>query len=167
VDFDKLMKRESYTLHQLDKVKSALDFVNGDVDESPFPSEDCVVEWFNKSNLFEQILQQLKDRFNLCEKDSEKVQVLTVLPENWSVENIQAHFKTSVRMITKAKSLAKEKGIMSTPNKKGGKSLSPDIVKAVIEFYLREEVSRELPGKNDVVSIKENGEKVKKRKRLV
>jgi hypothetical protein len=37
----------------------------------------------------------------------------------------------------------------------------------VLLFYLRDDVSRPLPGRKDVISVKENGERVSKRKRLV
>ncbi len=70
-------------------------------------------------------------------------------------------------MATQAKYLAAEKGILSTPNPKAGKSLEEETVVAVQSFYYHDDVSRAMPGKKDCLSVMDHGEKVKKSKRLV
>lgn len=52
-------------------------------------------------------------------------------------------------MITVAKNLAKQKGILSSPNPKPGKTLDEVVVKKVIEFYESQEISHEMPRKKD------------------
>ena len=52
-----------------------------------------------------------------------------------------------------AKKTAREKGILSDPNPKRGKTLEEDTVQRVKEFYLSEDVSRQMPGKKDTVSV--------------
>ena len=51
------------------------------------------------------------------------------------------------------KKTAREKGILSDPNPKRGKTLEEDTVQRVKEFYLSEDVSRQIPGKKDTVSV--------------
>lgn len=43
----------------------------------------------------------------------EKLQILTLLPSNWTVQDIQEYFQVSKYMITLAKKLQNEKGSMS------------------------------------------------------
>ena len=52
------------------------------------------------------------------------------------------------------KKTAREKGILSDPNPKRGKTLEEDTVQRVKEFYLSESVSRQVPGKKNTVSVK-------------
>ncbi len=51
-------------------------------------------------------------------------------------------FGCSQRLATKAKHLAIEKGILTTPNPKVGRTLSKDTEKKVKEFYYLDDVSR-------------------------
>lgn len=74
-----------------------------------------------------EILTQLKGKFGTASK-SEKIQILTILPQSWSIRKVQAEFGTSIWMARKAKQLVKEKGVMSTPNPKPGHSLPESTV---------------------------------------
>jgi len=58
-------------------------------------------------------------------------------------------------------------GILCTPNKREGRKLSEETIQAVKDFYLRQDVSKELTGKNNTVSVKEDGKRVQKGKRLL
>ena len=42
-----------------------------------------------------EIIKQLKDKFQASTTNSEKVQVLTVLPKRWSVRKVQSEFGAS------------------------------------------------------------------------
>ena len=70
-------------------------------------------------------------------------------------------------MATKAKCLAIEKGILSTPNTKVGSGFEPDTIESVKKTSYKDEISRVMPGKKDCVTILQNGEKMKIQKRLV
>lgn len=72
----------------------------------------------------DEILAQLKQKFHSCTENSEKVQILTVLPKSWSIRKIGA----SNYMVRKVKDLVREKGIMSTPNPKLGNPLASHTV---------------------------------------
>ena len=64
---------------------------------------------------------------------SEKIQILTVLPNSWSLCKIMQEFGVSNYMARCAKNLVAEKGILSTPNLKHGRCLpaaTEDLVKA-------------------------------------
>ena len=57
---------------------------------------------------------------------------------------------------------------MSSPNKKIGKALDPQTEKKVKDFFFRQDVSKEVPGKSNVVSVKgDDGRRTLKTKRLV
>lgn len=114
-----------------------------------------------------EIICQLKEKFHTSTSRSEKVQILTILPKSWSIRKIEREFKASNFMVRKAKQLVKEKGILSSPNPKPGKTLNEKLANTVREFYESDFVSRIMPGKKDYVSVKQlNGKRICKQKRL-
>lgn len=76
-------------------------------------------------------------------------------------------FGASERQTRKAKELAAESGILTSPNSKRGRVLASGTISLVKAFYLDDENSRIIPGKKDFVSIKKDDgfrEHVKKKK---
>lgn len=73
------------------------------------------------------------------------VQILTVLPKNWSIEFGATNF-----MARQAKNLAHEKGILSSPNLKPGRTLLAATEELVLSMYHNDEISRTMPGKKIV-----------------
>ena len=69
-------------------------------------------------------------------------------------------------MARAAKKLAKEKGVLSTPNPKPGRSVPETIIEQVKRFYESDDVSRQMPGKKDCVAMN-NGKKTTVQKRLI
>lgn len=70
---------------------------------------------------FRSLIEKLHDKFN--DKDTEKsvkIQILTLLPENWSERHICEVMNTSRHWSRVAKNLVEEKGILSTPESKLG-----------------------------------------------
>ena len=61
-----------------------------------------------------EMIAQLKEKFRMSTKTSEKMQVLTVLPKSWSIRKTEHQFQATNYMVRKAKQLVEEKGIMST-----------------------------------------------------
>ena len=55
------------------------------------------------------MLQQLKEKFKVTTKKSEKLQVLTVLPKSWSPKQIQQEFGVTLYMARKSKELVKRR----------------------------------------------------------
>ena len=114
-----------------------------------------------------EMITQLKDKFNKTELRSEKLTILTVLPRSWTLATIKEEFEVSDYMARQAKTLVREKGILSSANCRAGKSLSKDIVNVVQDFYKSDSVSRIMPGMKDYVSVKKDGVRVHEQKHLV
>ena len=95
---------------------------------------------------FKEVILQLKHKFDDSEKVSEKVQVLTVLPQSWSIRRIQEEFGATYRTARLSKQLAASEGIMATPNARLGKVLPKAVEEKVVAFYLSDNVSRMMPG---------------------
>ena len=64
-----------------------------------------------------------------------KIQVLTLTPESWSRRQAAEFFEESEYSIRVARKLKEEKGILSVPNPRHGKTLSEDIRKVVVNFF--------------------------------
>ena len=92
-----------------------------------------------------------------------KIQVLTLTPESWSRRQAAEFFEESEYSIRVARKLKEEKGILSVPNPRHGKTLAEDIRK-VVNFFEDDEFSRIMPGKKDYVSV---GKNVHKQRRLL
>ena len=114
-----------------------------------------------------EMVKQLKEKFHSTMDRSEKVQVLTVLPQSWTVRKVQAEFGASNYMVRTAKQLVKQNGVLSTPNLKQGHGLAADTITLVQEFYDLDEVSRIMPGMKDFVSVRKGDSRIHVQKRLV
>jgi len=53
------------------------------------------------------MLRQLKDKFHTFSSQSEIIQVLTVLPNSWSICRVQDEFGASDYMVRRAKELVR------------------------------------------------------------
>ena len=84
---------------------------------------------------------------------SEKHTILTILPKSLSRQKIIEEFHCSECMARQAKSLVREKGVLSTPDPQFGKCMHSEIA-AVVDFYHSLDVSRQMPGLKDYVSVK-------------
>ena len=120
-----------------------------------------------KQNDESEMLQQLKEKFHSVTKNSEKVQILTVLPKSWSIQKIQTEFSASNFMARKAKQLVREKGVFSSPDPRPGRQVSQETFDKVIGFYENDEHSRSMPGKKDFVSVQSANGRLHVQKRLI
>ena len=59
---------------------------------------------------------------------NEKVKLLTLTPESWTIEKTMKEFEVSKYLVKKARSLKKELGILAEPKAKTGKVLSQETV---------------------------------------
>ena len=115
---------------------------------------------------YQELLEQLK-KFGDSSTRSEKLQVLSVLPQSWTIQRIEKEFGTTFNMARLSKQLVSSKGVLSTPNSRPGKTLYARTVQLVTDFYQSDGISRMMPGKKDCISMKVNGEKVCVQKRLL
>ena len=72
---------------------------------------------------------------------------------DWPYNKIKKHFDASNHMISVAKNLAVERGILSMQEAKSGKILDTSIVKKVIDQYTNDDISRVMAGKKNFVSV--------------
>ena len=114
-----------------------------------------------------EMIQQLKKKFKVTADKRVQLQILTVLPQSWTIRKTQEEFGVSSYMARKAKELVKEKGVLSLPGHKVGHPLAAETVELVSVFYQSDDISRVMPGKKDFVSVKQEGKRVHIQKRLV
>lgn len=115
-----------------------------------------------------EMIRQLEGKFSTLTKASDKVHALSVLPQSWSISKIQNIFNVTKHMVCKTKTLVSAEGVLCTPKPKKGKTLSEEVKVIVKDFYYDIDISREMPGMKDCVTVRdEHGRKEKKQKRLV
>lgn len=114
------------------------------------------------------MIGQLQGKISTLTKASDKVLALSVLPQSMSISKIQNYFNVTKHMVCKTKALVSEEGVLCTPKPKKGNSLSEEVKDIVKNFYYDIDISREMPGMKDCVTVRdEQGRKEKKQKRLV
>ncbi|XP_043278835.1 uncharacterized protein [Venturia canescens] len=118
---------------------------------------------------FLEMIEKLKIKFtNNNTTRSEKIQILTLLPETWGLPRVCSIMGCTRYMASLARRLREEKGILSTPNAKLGRSLSNDIKARIREFYVDDEISVNMPGMKDYLSIRnDDGKREHMQKRLI
>lgn len=67
------------------------------------------------SDRFNKMISNLKVKYNNSKTSSERLTILTLLPEDWSVYKIQKEFKTTQYLAKQSKELFAKKGILSVP----------------------------------------------------
>ena len=100
-------------------------------------------------------VEMMKEKFKLS-NNREKIQILTLIPDSWSLRKTAKEFHVSKATAQKARRLREEKGILEMPQPVIGKTLDEATITKVLEFYENDEHTRQLPGKKDFVSIQKN-----------
>lgn len=85
VSESKLKRSNKYSREKLLKVSMALK-----------TSFEAVYNRQNEGleNAGEEMIRQLKEKFQTCSKKSDKIRVLSVLPKSWTIQRIQSKFST-------------------------------------------------------------------------
>lgn len=160
IDKRKLSSKK-YANKKVKKIKSAL---KKNLFESTCDSSDSN----ENENLDDSVIQNLKENFNNSTSRTKKIMILTCLPESWGIRKIMREFNAPNYMVRQSKKIAKEKGILESPNPKPGKNIVMEVVEAVISIYENDEISRAMPGIKDCVTITDqDGNKTKCSKRLL
>lgn len=81
---------------------------------------------------FNKMISNLKVKYNNSNTSSERLTILTLLPEDWSVYKIQQEFKTTQFLAKQSKKLLAEKGILSVPNVQAGPGITTLILNCII-----------------------------------
>ena len=90
---------------------------------------------------FNEMIHNVKQKCNTSEKFSERIQILTILPQSWTTRRIEAEFGASYHMAQMSKRLVESDGVMATPNRRQGKPLPEAIKQLVVQFYQQDSVS--------------------------
>ena len=97
----------------------------------------------------------------------EKIKILTLTPESWTIQNVVNEFGVTEHAVKKARTLKREKGILADPDDHKGRPLDSAIKERVVSFYQLDDYSRMCPGKKEYVSVRIDGKKEQKQKRLL
>ena len=82
----------------------------------------------------------------------EKVKLLTLTPESWTIEKTRKEFELSKYFVTEVRSLKKELGILAEPKEKQVKVLPRETVTTIKDFYINDEYSGIYAGKKECVT---------------
>lgn len=116
----------------------------------------------------DEMIQQLKEKYESTTSRSERMTILTLLPRSWSIKKASKVFCVSRYLIRQAKQLVAEKGIMSSPNPRVGRTLPAHVEEEILCFYRSDDISRIMAGRKDFISVAQaEGKRVHKQKRLL
>lgn len=83
------------------------------------------------------ILNSLKIKFKFSTTNrKDKLMMLTLLPETWSISKIMRKFNVSDYMVRQSKKLLQQKGLLLVPDQKHGKTLHTETAEAIRTFKL-------------------------------
>ena len=102
---------------------------------------------------FDQLMFELKTKFQQTTSLNEKIQILTLKPKSWTIEQTVKFFNATTYQVRTAMTLKKNEGVLSKPKRSVRKGIDQDSINNVISFYLDDEFSREMPGAKEYVSI--------------
>ena len=114
-----------------------------------------------KARDLDALTEQIKEKLATA-SFQQKVQLLTLAPESWTIKYAAEYFQVSEYLVKRAQELKKQKGILAMPDKKKGKVMSGDIINQVAAFFEDDEYSLIMPGKKDFLSISRDTHKQKR-----
>ena len=116
-------------------------------DSGPSSAQKTQADPIVSANDGDEMVQQLKEKYSSSTSRSERMRILTLLPRSWSIKKAANVFDVSKYLIRQANKLVAEKGIMSSPNRKCGRTLPAHIEEEIKHFYLSDEISRVMQAK--------------------
>ncbi|KAJ4432885.1 hypothetical protein ANN_21524 [Periplaneta americana] len=123
----KKLSQKKYLQRKYQKIKQTLK-------EKIFRIEKKEVETAPDEKSSSDLINKLAECFRNTIDRKLKIQILTIF-EDWPYSKIREHFDACNHMISVAKNLAAERGILSTPESRSGKTLDTSIVKKVFDHY--------------------------------
>ena len=126
--------------------------------EEPPPINDRDAK--NKAEELDRLHAAMKEKL-VTASNTEKLQILTLVPDSWSQKYCSEYFGVSEYLIRSARELKQRKGILAQPSQKKGKAMAQETIDLVHAFYEDDEYSRQLPRKKDYVSIQKGVHKQK------
>ena len=117
----------------------------------------------NKAEELDRLHTAMKEKL-VTASNTEKLQILTLVPYSWSRKYCSEYFGVSEYLIRSVRELKQRKGMFAQPSQKKGKAMAQETTDLVHAFYEEDEYSRQLPRKKDYVSVQKG---VHKQKQLV
>lgn len=119
-------------------------------------------------NQGDEVISQLKEKFDQVTTRRERISILSCLPETWNAYRVATEFGVSHHFAEKTKEMVLKNGILFNVSKKvGSRTILNETIDIVKEFYRSDEISRACPGLRDYVLHQENGEKKAIQRRMV
>ena len=125
------------------------------------PNEECSKtakiseEMKTKASDLDRLTKQMRENLALESTTSEeKMKILTLTPESWSIVKAASYFGVSEYLTRQARKLKKCRGRLGSSDKNCGKPLPASTAEKAQLFYEDDAHSRLMPGKKDFVSIK-------------
>ena len=100
----------------------------------------------NKAEELDRMHAAMKEKL-VTASNTEKLQILTLVPDSWSRKYCSEYFGVSGYIIPSARELKQRKGILAQPSQKKGKAMAQETIDLVHAFYEDDEYSRPFPRK--------------------
>ena len=94
-----------------------------------------------KARDLDKLVELMKKKLKISNR-SKTLQVLTLVPDSWSVRKAATEFNVSKQTIQKARVLKHQKGILEMPDAVGGNRIQETIRELVQDFYCDDEYTR-------------------------
>lgn len=159
-------KSNTYRSHEQEICEGANNSRNSDIEgmNALEANETCD----SRADDYKIMFEKLKKKFSECdENDPLRVQILTLVPDNWTLQRTAEEFQTTQWLARKARILLENEGVFGKVEEKRGKNLSPEIEKKINLFYNSDDISRVMPSTKETVTMKVDGVKRKVQKRLL
>jgi len=166
--FSKISKRDrpGYGKRKIKSAQNELAVKIATVCNIPEHDKTYPVEKCPNCDDFDQLIADIKCKL-LISNRQQKIQLLTLTPNRWAIKKAAMEFNVSERLVKVARKLKNSGGILAIPGKKPGKKLSEDVENRVLKIYENDEYGRMCPGKKECISVKIDGVKTQKQKRLM
>ena len=130
------------------------DFTNNGKQTSNVDLADQKEPWVLSLSEKDELLNGLKDLYNASDR-IEQVRLLTIAPGHWGRQKVQSFFDSSQRQARQSREIRLTKGVLASPEEmRGNQPLDPAIIRAVVQFYEQDWISRVSPNKADVILIR-------------
>ena len=120
-----------------------------------YVQNNIAAETQSKANDLDYLVDCMKDKIKISNRRT-RLQILTLVPNSWSLRKAAEVFSVSKSTIQKSWLLRDEEGIAEYPDLLKRQKLTEEIINKIKSFYCDDEFSRQLLGKNDSVSIGRN-----------
>ena len=100
-------------------------------------SAESVQEFKRKTSDLDKLTEQIREKLTTgITTYEEKVQILTLTPESWTIQKIASYFGVSEYQVRQTRELKKSRGVLVMPDKNRGKNLPESTAEKVLAIIL-------------------------------